>query len=106
MSKNLNFDDPIDIFLFYINNKTKTKIIKELFYGTKSFNELCKSTRCIPWTLKLYLKQLTKNKIITTTVYPEIPIRTEYTLTQLGESMKPIITAMVEWGFNYKNNDK
>ena len=104
MSKILNFDDSIDIFLFYINNKTKTKIIKELLYGTKSFNELCKSTRCLPWTLKLYLKQLTKNKIITTTVYPEIPIRTEYTLTQLGESMKPIITAMAEWGFDHKNN--
>ena len=43
------------------------------------------------------------DEIITRTVYPEVPPRVEYALSDVGESMRPILTAMQEWGENYKN---
>ena len=41
--------------------------------------------------------------IVTRTVYPEVPPRVEYTLSELGESMRPVMDAMEKWGINYKN---
>ena len=52
--------------------------------------------------LTLQLRKLEKNKIITRTVYAEVPPRVEYTLTDLGYSLQPIMDAMWSWGENYK----
>ena len=41
--------------------------------------------------------------IVTRTVYPEVPPRVEYALSELGESMRPVMDAMEKWGINYKN---
>jgi DNA-binding HxlR family transcriptional regulator len=49
------------------------------------------------------LRQLEEDGIITRTIYPEVPPRVEYALSELGESMRPIIKAMEEWGKKYKS---
>ena len=95
---------PVDIYLLLMNNATKIRIMRDLLSGTKSFKQLSASTKCLSWQLKKYLKQLTEYGLITTTVYPGIPIVIEYTLTYMGELMKPTILAMAEWGSSYRTN--
>ena len=48
------------------------------------------------------LRSMEEDGIVTRTVYPEVPPRVEYALSELGESIRPIIDAMAEWGNNYK----
>ena len=50
------------------------------------------------------LRSMEEDGIITRTVYPEVPPRVEYALSDLGESMRPIIQAMEQWGTEYKKN--
>ena len=50
------------------------------------------------------LRSMEEDGIITRTVYPEVPPRVEYALSELGESMRPIIQAMEQWGTEYKKN--
>ena len=49
------------------------------------------------------LRSIEEDGLITRTVYPEVPPRVEYALSDLGETMRPILDAMQEWGTNYKN---
>lgn len=51
----------------------------------------------------LMMRSMEENGLITRTVYPEVPPRVEYALSDLGETMRPILDAMQEWGTNYKN---
>jgi len=51
----------------------------------------------------LMMRSMEENGLITRTVYPEVPPRVEYALSDLGENMRPILDAMQEWGTNYKN---
>ena len=95
-------DDAVDVFLLLMDNHTKIRIMRDLLSGTKSFKQLSASTKCLSWQLKKYLKALTEYGLIRTTVYPGVPIVIEYTLTQLGEQMKPAINDMAEWGRGYK----
>ena len=67
------------------------------------FNELKKSLEGISQkVLTDSLRSMEEDGIITRTVYPEVPPHVEYALSDLGESMRPILTAMQEWGTNYK----
>lgn len=50
------------------------------------------------------LRSMEEDGLITRTVYPEVPPRVEYALSELGETMRPILDAMKEWGTNYKEN--
>ena len=50
------------------------------------------------------LRSLESNGIITRTVYPEVPPRVEYALSELGETLKPILDSMAEWGQSYQSN--
>ena len=54
--------------------------------------------------LTAQLRQMEDSGLLTRTVYPEVPPRVEYTLTDLGRSLKPILDAMWTWGENYKQN--
>ena len=68
------------------------------------FNELKKSLEGISQkVLTDSLRSIEEDGLITRTVYPEVPPRVEYALSDLGETMRPILDAMQEWGTNYKN---
>ena len=67
------------------------------------FNELQKSLEGISQkVLTDSLRSMESDGIVTRTVYPEVPPRVEYALSELGESMRPIIDAMEAWGIEYK----
>ena len=69
------------------------------------FNELKKSLEGISQkVLTDSLRSMEEDGLITRTVYPEVPPRVEYALSELGESMRPILDAMEEWGNNYKKS--
>lgn len=95
-------EDAVDVFLLIMDSHTKIRIVRDLLSGTKSFKQLSASTKCFDWQLKQYLNFLTDYGIVKTTVYPGVPMVIEYTLTQLGELMKPAINSMAEWGRGYR----
>lgn len=80
-------------------------ILRDLIPGTKRFGELKKSIGNVSQkVLTARLRQMEDSGLLTRTVYPEVPPRVEYTLTDLGRSLKPILDAMWTWGENYKQN--
>ena len=85
---------PVETTLTLISDKWKVLILRDLMPGTKRFGELKKSIGSV--SQKVLTAQLTR------TVYPEVPPRVEYTLTDLGYSLKPILDAMRNWGEAYK----
>ena len=86
-----------------IGNKWKLLIMRNLLSRPWLFNELRKSLDGVSQNvLTDSLRQLESDGIILRTVYPEVPPRVEYSLTELGESMRPILSAMETWGRNYK----
>ncbi len=96
-------DCPVATTVQLIGNKWKLLIIRNLLVRPWRFNELHKNLEGISQkVLTDSLRQMEADEIITRTVYPEVPPRVEYTLSELGESMRPILTAMQEWGNNYK----
>ena len=71
--------------------------------GTKRFGELKKSIGTVSQkVLTAQLRQMEESGLLTRKVYPEVPPRVEYTLTELGYSLKPILDAMWNWGEAYK----
>ena len=69
------------------------------------FNELKKSLEGISQkVLTDSLRSMEEDGLITRTVYPEVPPRVEYALSDLGETMRPILDAMQEWGTKYKKS--
>lgn len=80
-------------------------ILRDLMPGTKRFGELKKSIGNVSQkVLTAQLRQMEDSGLLTRTVYPEVPPRVKYTLTDLGRSLKPILDAMWTWGENYKQN--
>lgn len=80
-------------------------ILRDLIPGTKRFGELKKSIGNVSQkVLTARLRQMEDSGLLTRTVYPEVPPRVEYTLTDLGRSLKPILDAMWTRGENYKQN--
>lgn len=88
-----------------IGSKWKLLIIRNLLIRPWRFNELRKSLDGVSQkVLTDSLRQLESDGIILRTVYPEVPPRVEYSLTELGESMRPILSAMETWGKGYKDS--
>lgn len=87
-----------------IGNKWKLLIMRNLLMRPWRFNELRKSLDGVSQkVLTDILRQLESDGIILRTVYPEVPPRVEYSLTELGESMRPVLSAMGDWGKVYKD---
>jgi DNA-binding HxlR family transcriptional regulator len=85
-----------------IGSKWTSLILRDLFAGPKRFCELEKSVGQInPRTLSQRLDNLEAHGIITRESYNEVPPRTEYTLTQKGEDLRPILKQMAAWGTKY-----
>ena len=97
-------DCPVEMTLQLIGDKWKVLIIRDLMSGTKRFNELMRSVTGITQkVLTSHLRAMEQDGLLTRKVYPEVPPRVEYTLTETGRSLKPILDSMVAWGTDYKN---
>ncbi len=94
---------PVATTVSLIGSKWKLLIMRNLLARPWRFNELQKSLDGISQkVLTDSLRSMEADGIIVRTVYPEIPPRVEYSLSELGESMRPIIKSMEEWGLDYK----
>ena len=95
---------PVELTLLLISNKWKILIIRDLLEGTKRFSELKKSiTNISQKVLTSNLREMEENELLTRKVYPEVPPRVEYTLTDIGYSLKPLLDDMDKWGTWYRN---
>lgn len=98
-------DCPVETTLTLISDKWKVLILRDLMSGTKRFGELKKSIGHVTQkVLTAQLRQMEASGLLTRKVYAEVPPRVEYTLTELGYSLKPILDAMWVWGEDYKKN--
>lgn len=94
---------PVETTLTLISSKWKVLILRDLMTGTKRFGELKKSLGQVSQkVLTAQLREMEEDGLLTRTVYPEVPPRVEYTLTELGDSLKPILDAMWVWGEAYQ----
>lgn len=94
---------PVETTLMLIGDKWKVLILRDLMPGTKRFGELKKSLVGISQkVLTAQLRAMEEDGLVIRTVYPEVPPRVEYELTELGYSLKPILDSMWAWGENYK----
>ncbi len=94
---------PVATTVALIGNKWKLLIIRNLLVRSWRFNELHKSLEGISQkVLTESLRQMESDGIITRTVYPEVPPHVEYALSELGESMRPILKSLQDWGNSYK----
>lgn len=88
-------DCPIDTFINFVKGKRKATLVLHLMQGTKRYNELVKLLPDISdRMLSKNLKELEKDGLIKRKVYPEVPPRVEYSLTDLGKEIHPILKAM------------
>ena len=94
---------PVETTLTLISDKWKVLILRDLLSGTKRFGALKKSIGGVSQkVLTAQLRQMEDSGLLTRTVYPEVPPRVEYALTELGYSLKPILDAMQLWGEAYQ----
>ena len=94
---------PVELTLLLISNKWKVLIIRDLLGGTKRFSELKKSINNISQkVLTSNLREMEENDLLTRKVYPEVPPRVEYTLTDIGYSLKTLLDDMDKWGTWYR----
>lgn len=94
---------PVETTLTLIGDKWKVLILRDLLPGTKRFGELKKSVGNVSQkVLTAQLRAMEDSGLLTRTVYAEVPPRVEYTLTELGQSLQPILDVMRNWGETYK----
>lgn len=94
---------PVATTLMLIGNKWKIFIVQRLLERPWRFNELQKDIPGISQrVLTDNLRSMEEDGLITRTVYPEVPVRVVYALSGLGETMRPIIDSMFEWGIMYQ----
>ena len=94
---------PVETTLTLIGDKWKVLILRDLMPGTKRFGELKKSVGNVSQkVLTAQLRTMEESGLVNRKVYAEVPPRVEYSLTELGKSLKPILDAMWNWGEEYK----
>lgn len=98
---------PVATTVALIGSKWKLLILRNLLARPWRFNELKRDLTGISQKMLTdSLRSMEADGIITRTVYPEVPPRVEYALSELGESMRPVIRSMEEWGKAYKQNNQ
>lgn len=96
---------PVETTLMLIGNKWKVLILRDLMEGTRRFGQLKKSVGNVSQkVLTAQLRSMEQDELLTRKVYAQVPPRVEYTLTERGRSLKPILDAMQHWGEAYKSN--
>ena len=94
---------PVETTLALIGDKWKVLILRYLLPGTKRFGELKKSIGSVSQkVLTAQLRDMEQNGLVHREVFAEVPPRVEYSLTDLGKSLKPILDAMWNWGEEFK----
>ena len=94
---------PVETTLMLIGDKWKVLILRDLMDGTRRFGELKKSIGTVSQkVLTAQLRDIEEKGLLTRKVYAEVPPRVEYTLTETGYSLKPVLDAMWTWGADYK----
>lgn len=94
---------PVETTLMLISDRWKVLIIRDLLDGTKRFGELKRSVGNVSQkVLTANLRAMEESGLLTRTVYAEVPPRVEYTLTETGYRLKPVLDAMMAWGTAYK----
>lgn len=94
---------PVETTLALIGDKWKVLILRDLMPGTKRFGELKKSIGHVSQkVLTAQLRDMEENGLLHRRTYAEVPPRVEYSLTDLGRSLKPVLDALQEWGARYK----
>ena len=94
---------PVETTLTLIGDKWKVLILRDLMPGTKRFGELKKSVGNVSQkVLTAQLRTMEESGLVNRKVYAEVPPRVEYSLTELGKSLKPILDSMRAWGESYK----
>ena len=94
---------PVETTLTLIDDKWKVLILRDLMPGTKRFGELKKSIGSVSQkVLTAQLRAMEESGLVHREVYAEVPPRVEYSLTELGRSLKPILDSMWAWGEGYK----
>lgn len=102
-----NYQCPVELTLGVIGGKYKALILWHLTENTLRFSELKKLiNNATQKMLTQQLRDLEKDNLIKRKVYPEVPPKVEYSLTDLGKSMKPILQAMCNWGQSYLIEEK
>ena len=84
-----------------LSGKWAILILHELSDGPRRFGQLQKAMDITQATLSVHLKELEKEGLLTRTVYPEVPLRVEYSLTGIGESFRPVLASIEQWGNAY-----
>ena len=98
---------PVEVTLMLISDRWKVLILRDLLGGTKRFGELKKSIGSISQkVLTSNLRSMEEDGLLTRKVYAQVPPRVEYTLTAMGESLRPILFAMQQWGVEYQKRHK
>ena len=98
-------DCPVATTVQLIGSKWKLLILRNLLVRPWRFNELRASLEGISQkVLTNSLRELEADGIVVRTVFPEVPPRVEYSLSELGETMRPVLDAMQRWGEDYKKN--
>ena len=94
---------PVETTLTMIGDKWKVLILRDLMPGTKRFGELKKSIGSVSQkVLTAQLRDMEQNGLVHREVFAEVPPRVEYSLTELGRSLNPILDAMWNWGEEFK----
>ena len=93
---------PAEIAISLLGSKWKLLILRELFKGMRRFGELSRNVPGISQKmLTQQLRQMEADGLVSRRVYPEVPPRVEYSLTEIGTSLRPILDAMHTWGDKY-----
>ena len=94
---------PVETTLALIGDKWKVLILRDLLPGTKRFGELKRSIGNVSQkVLTAQLRDMEEKGLVFREVFAEVPPRVEYSLTELGHSLKPVLDAMSDWGAEYK----
>lgn len=94
---------PVETTLRLLENKWRVLIIRDLMDETRRFGELQRSVVGISQrSLTMNLRFLEEYGLVSRRIYPQVPPRVEYSLTELGRSLHPILAAMEQWGQKYK----
>lgn len=93
---------PVETTLTVIGGRWKVLVLHELFGGVKRFNALHRTLVGVSHrTLAQQLRELAEAGLVRRKVYLQVPPKVEYSLTPLGESLKPVLDAMHQWGLTY-----